>query len=153
MHSIPSICHGRSEFLSPKLNQNGTRPVVGSHQNAKGTALHGWLADGVERPNASHSPQQSTNLTDEEMARQLQDSYDREVRERESNDTVASKPETVKDKDEDFALQLQSSFDREHAVLSQVERYSGKRKGNARTKSRQRGNNKKRGKIDYFLKK
>eukprot|EP00585_Thalassiosira_rotula_P022209 CAMPEP_0196221736 /NCGR_PEP_ID=MMETSP0912-20130531/43330_1 /TAXON_ID=49265 /ORGANISM="Thalassiosira rotula, Strain GSO102" /LENGTH=76 /DNA_ID=CAMNT_0041500325 /DNA_START=41 /DNA_END=268 /DNA_ORIENTATION=+ len=76
-------------------------------------------------------------MTDEEIARQLQNSYDNETRKESKHNDAFS------DKDEAFAFQLQSSYDREHSVLSHVERFSGKRNNNSNTKSHTKGNSKK----------
>ena len=82
-------------------------------------------------------------MTDEEMAKQLQESYNAEATERGRQHAT--------DRDKALACQLQSSFDREHSVLSHVERFSAKGKGNA--KSRAKANSSKKSKIDYFLQK
>jgi len=92
-------------------------------------------------------------MTDEEMARHLQETYNKEV---ESQSKVITKTkEKVLDKDEAFALQLQSKFDRENEVLSHVERFPAKRKStSSSTKlAKKKGSNNKRGKMDFFLKK
>ena len=97
--------------------------------------------------------QSKPDMTDEEMARHLQETYNKEV---ESQSKVITKTkEKVLDKDEAFALQLQTKFDRENEVLSHVERFSAKRKGNssATKLSKKKGSSNKRGKIDFFLKK
>jgi len=97
--------------------------------------------------------QSKAAMTDEEMARHLQETYNKEV---ESQSKVITKTkEKVLDKDEAFALQLQNKFDRENEVLSHVERFSAKRKGNssATKLSKKKGSSNKRGKIDFFLKK
>ena len=92
----------------------------------------------------SDTEQQAKGMTDEEMARKLQEEFGCS-----QHETAAS--ETVFDKDEEFAMQLQSKFDREHEVLSHVERFSAaKRKGT--TATRKEGKKKgKRGKLDFFL--
>ena len=97
--------------------------------------------------------QSKPDMTDEEMARHLQETYNKEV---ESQSKVITKTkEKVLDKDEAFALQLQNKFDRENEVLSHVERFSAKRKDNssATKLSKKKGSSNKRGKIDFFLKK
>jgi arylamine N-acetyltransferase len=93
----------------------------------------------------SDTEQQAKGMTDEEMARKLQEEFGSQIQ----HETAAS--ETVFDKDEEFAMQLQSKFDKEHEVLSHVERFSAaKRKGT--TATRKEGKKKgKRGKIDFFL--
>ena len=106
--------------------------------------------EGVET-NSSNTTERVTAMTDEEIARQLQDSYNKEVGTQGKSNV--SQLEKSLDKDEAFALQLQSTFDREHEVLSHVERFSAKRKSNATSKSQKNSKSSKRGKIDFFLKK
>jgi len=138
--------HGKNP--PPKSNQKRTSSAIVSQQKAKGTGLHNWLSDdmAVAKMNSSDVLEHATNMTDEDIARQLQDSYNVETREQGNHNVSA-------DKDKALACQLQSSYDREHAVLSHVERFSGKKSNNSKTKSHTKGNNNKRSKMDFFLKK
>ena len=101
--------------------------------------------------NSSNRTERVTAMTDEEIARRLQDSYNKEVGTQGKGNF--SQVEKSLDKDEAFALQLQSTFDREHEVLSHVERFSAKRKNDASSKSQKNSKSSKRGKIDFFFKK
>ncbi|KAL9180780.1 hypothetical protein ACHAXT_011233 [Thalassiosira profunda] len=142
-------CGQNDATRSPKQKISSTTSVP--QKKAKGTGLTSWLADDTPKAQSSMTLRQpDTKMTDEEMARQLQESYDNAARDNGSNAVASTSDDTV-DKDETFALQLQSTFDRENAVLSHVERFSGKRKQSPKTKKKSKGT--KRGKIDFFLKK
>jgi len=107
----------------------------------------------VAKGSCSDALQHGSKITDEELARQLQESFDNDTG-KNGNIKVSSSSEKVMVKDKAFALRLQSKFDRENSVLSHVERFSGKRNNaNSNTNSRKKGNNKKKSKIDFFLKK
>ena len=83
-------------------------------------------------------------MTDEEIARKLQESYDKEATAQGRETALSSKS------DEALALKLQSTYDREHSVLAHAERFSAKRN---RTSKSKRAHEAKKGKIEYFLKK
>ena len=114
---------------------------------------HDDIADVVdeERQPQDNKPGKQ-KLTDEEIARELQKSYDKEIN---PNSTFgSSQPRLEIDKDQAMALKLQSKYDREHAVLSCVEKFSAnsKRKGTSKTNSNGGDNVPKKSKIDsYFL--
>eukprot|EP00985_Skeletonema_marinoi_P035014 scaffold45405_cov197-Skeletonema_marinoi.AAC.1 len=116
-------------------------------------------------------------LSDEELARRLQSTYDDEAREdsnnihnnvvgEESNNndvdgdkaialqyqsTTDTPNDDLDERDRAIALELQSKYDREHSILSDVERFSGisKRKKGTSPKN-QRGASKK-NRIDNFF--
>ena len=119
-------------------------------------------------------------LSDEELARRLQSTYDDEAHENSNNihhnvvgeesinkdvdgeramalqfqsttNTDTTKEDVDDERDRAIALQLQSKYDREHSILSDVERLSGKRRKGTSPKN-QRGATKK-NKIDNFFSK
>ena len=122
----------------PTSNEKRTSSTWFLRHVSKGTRLHNSLADdtAVAKNNSSCA------LTDEEIARQLQDSYD-----------DAAKEQDKQDRDKALACQLQSSYDRENTVLSHAERFCVKRNNKSSTKSQRKRSSNKRSKIDYFLKK
>lgn len=134
-------------------NQNTAVSAAESQQEMNGTTFHGNLQDGTTVSGTNtYSSIHVNNITDEEVARRLQDSLDEEMNE-EANSKRSSRSDKV-DKDEALALVLQSTYDREDALLSHMERFSSKRKNNDTTiQPQKRGNNNKRSKIDFFLKK
>ncbi len=119
-------------------------------------------------------------ISDEELARRLQSTYDDEARENSNNlhhnvvgeesnnnnvtgdraiglqfqSTINATIDDVDERDRAIALQLQSKYDREHSILSDVERFSGisKRKKGTSPKNHQGGSNKK-NRIDNFFSK
>ena len=97
---------------------------------------------GLETDARSSSPQNtSNNLTDEEIARQLQETY--------NNETVQN---SDVGRDQALASQLQSEFDRETAVLAHIEKLSpkGQRK-TAKQNDTNTSNSNKRSKLDFFF--
>ncbi|KAL7546504.1 hypothetical protein ACHAWF_010642, partial [Thalassiosira exigua] len=110
-------------------------------------------AGSIDKVGDSDPAEHSSSMTDEEVARRLQGSYDDEARGLGRDYSGASIVGGSVDRDKAFALQLQSSYDREHSVLSHVERFSGRKShlGAANSKKKEVVN--KRSKIDYFLKK
>lgn len=132
----------------PTSIQKESRSAIVLQEAAKGTCSD----EKVSEEMSSDAPEPVTNITDEDIARQLQDSYDNDVGERDETKKACSSDSAI-DKDKAFALHLQSTFDRENSVLSHVERFSAKRKGKPNTKSQKKGDNSKRSKIDFFLKK
>jgi len=87
-------------------------------------------------------------MPDEEIARQLQVAYDKEL----GTDAAIASMQHKKEIDQDkaLALKLQSSYDKEHAVLSGVERYS-KRKSGGLARSQEGGKMPKKYKIDSYF--
>ena len=145
----PQSVQSKSSALlnrTPSPKSSSTKVLVGKDEERS-------TEDETEavETNSSNTTERVTAMTDEEIARQLQDSYNKEVGTQGKSNV--SQLEKSLDKDEAFALQLQSTFDREHEVLSHVERFSAKRKSNATPKSQKNSKSSKRGKIDFFLKK
>ena len=140
---------------APKSNKKGTNSAASSIQEVTKTGLRGWLSNDVKKESKGSS-RPATAMTDEEMARQLQDTYNNEDKKQDKKDNVTSSTSPGNDfeRDRALALQLQSSYDREHSVLSHVERFSGKkRRDNTNNKTQKKGSSSKKGKIDYFIKK
>jgi len=143
---VDNELHNDIPSCKPNQKQDGSELL---HLKGKGTDVRNWLADDstVSKTNSLHASQHTHIMTDEEIARQLQNSYDNETRKESKHNDEFS------DKDKAFAFQLQSSYDREHSVLTHVERFSGTKNNNSNTKSHSKGNSSKRSKIDFFLKK
>ncbi|KAL3816628.1 hypothetical protein ACHAXA_004810 [Cyclostephanos tholiformis] len=100
---------------------------------------------------SAHSMNLKNNLTDEDIARRLQDSLDEEMNKTENGKHSTSSD--LIDKDEALALVLQSTYDREDALLSHLERFPTRKKNiNAKRQPKKSEKNNKRGKIDFFLK-
>jgi len=137
---------------------SGTTPKKSSPKDTSATANVGTPKEDESTEETTETTsdiaaQSKPDMTDEEMARHLQETYNKEV---ESQSKVITKTkEKVLDKDEAFALQLQNKFDRENEVLSHVERFPAKRKSNSSAikSSKKKGSSNKRGQIDFFLKK
>jgi len=88
----------------------------------------------------------SYSLTDEEIARQLQESY--------NNEKAESRASDLYDKDLAIASQLQSEYDRESAVLAHIERFSPKGRHKTKANPTKTSSSNKRSKLDsFFLKK
>ena len=88
-------------------------------------------------------------LTDEEIARALQSSYDKELN---SNNVIESfQPKQEIDRDQAMALKLQTKYDREHSVLSCVEKFSTNSKQKRKRISIEGGKDPKKSKIDSYF--
>ncbi len=118
-------------------------------EESKGTDLQN-CSEEDETASPPNAPKQINAMTDEEIAQQLQESYDKELSSQDKNKATAKSENTI-DKDEAYAQQLQSTYDREHSVLSHVEKFSAKR-NNTNKQNHKKGSSK-RSKIDFFLKK
>ena len=143
----------RGESPSSKKNRNRTGSAAVSLREMNGAGFCDSLHDNMTLSSMDiHSSRHENNMTDEEAARRLQDSLDKEMND-EANSKRSLRSDKV-DKDEALALLLQSTYDREDALLSHMEKFSAKRKNNdtAREPQKKKINNKK-GKIDFFLKK
>ena len=145
---------GIEAFLLANRNKSSSQRVVkNSKQTADNSECQRDIADAViEAARLSESSEAQQNekpLTDEEIARQLQSAYDKEIRINNTSASIQPKKET--DRDEAMALKLQSTYDREHSVLSSVEKYSKekKRKQIGKIKT-QKGTNKK-SKLDSYF--
>ena len=145
---------GIEAFLLANRNKSSSQRVVkNSKQTANNSECQRDIADAViEAARLSESSEAQQNekpLTDEEIARQLQSAYDKEIRINNTSASIQPKKET--DRDEAMALKLQSTYDREHSVLSSVEKYSKekKRKQIGKIKT-QKGSNKK-SKLDSYF--
>ena len=108
--------------------------------------------------NVASNSHHTNSVSDEEIARRLQDSLDEEImnsNEVKNNHNHTSNKIGKVDKDEAMALALQSTYDREDALLSHMERYSTKRLSDekAKTTLQKKGRVNQRNKIDFFLKK
>ncbi len=97
---------------------------------------------GLEMDARSSTQHTSNNLTDEEIARQLQETYNNEKVE--NSDAPSSE---MFGRDQALATQLQSKFDRETAVFAHIERFSYRTSKENDTNT----NNNKRSKHDFFL--
>jgi len=145
---------GIEAFLSTSKNKSSSKYIAkNSKQTIDNSESRCDIADAVKNASVvSESPeaqQKEKSLTDEEIAKQLQSAYDKEIR---TNNTLASiQPKPEIDRDEAMAIKLQSTYDREHSVLSCVEKYSigNKSKKIGQIKS-QKGINKK-SKIDSYF--
>ncbi|KAL7499160.1 hypothetical protein ACHAWT_008865 [Skeletonema menzelii] len=139
------------------------------------------LEEGSDANIASNSEEIDHNiLSDEELARRLQSTYDDEaarensinihhsvVDERSSNNdrdgdrainlrcqsTAYTSNDDIDEKDRAIALQLQSKYDREHSILSDVERFSGISKRKKGTSPRNQRGATKKNRIDNFFSK
>ncbi len=116
-------------------------------------------------------------LSDEELARRLQSTYDDEARENSNNihhnvvveesnvgdgdratalryqSTTEATSDDIDERDRVIALQLQSRYDREHSILSDVERFSGTSKRKKGTSPRNQRGTTKKNRIDNFFSK
>lgn len=152
----PTATDASTSESASKSNKKGTNSAAASHQEVTKTGLRGWLSNDVSKKETKGSSRTATTMTDEEMARKLQDTYNNEDKKQDKKDNVTSSisPGNDFERDRALALQLQSSYDREHSVLSHVERFSGKkRRDNTNNKTQKKGSSSKKGKIDYFIKK
>lgn len=111
----------------------------------------------LDRNAASNSHHTNNVVSDEELARRLQDSLDEEIpmNDEVKNHNLISKKIGKVNKDEALALALQSTYDREDALLAHMERYSTKRLSDEKGKKtpQKKGLVNQRNKIDFFLKK
>lgn len=88
----------------------------------------------------------ANSLADEEIARQLQESY--------NNEKAESRASDLYDKDLAIASHLQSEYDRESAVLAHIERFSPKGRHKTKANPTKTSSSNKRSKLDsFFLKK
>lgn len=116
-------------------------------------------------------------LSDEELARRLQSTYDNEACENSSNihnnvvgeesnvgdgdramafryqSTTEAASDEIDERDRAIALQLQSRYDREHSILSDVERFSGISKRKKGTSPKNHRGTTKKNRIDNFFSK
>lgn len=141
----------RSKTPPPKSIQERISSALLSQEKGAGTGACNWLEDvvSVAETDSVDESHHGISMTDEDIARQLQKSYDKEGKKQNKNNIPAA-PKSILDRDKAFALQLQSTFDRENDVLSHADRHFDKKRNNSKL---QKGNKNKRGKIDYFLKK
>ncbi len=116
-------------------------------------------------------------LSDEQLARRLQSTYDDEAHENSNNihhnvvgeesnagdgdramalryqSTIEASNDEIDERDRAVALQLQSRYDREHSILSDVERFSGISKRKKGTSPRNQRGATKKNRIDNFFSK
>jgi len=151
--SAQLVGHGDGELHNvlpsrePKNQKQGKASVL--QQKVNGNGMHNNLLEEdskLSKKRATEAPHFTVNMADEEIAKQLQASYDNEVKGKGKRDIAFS------DRDKALACQLQSSYDREHAVLTHAEKFSVKRKKDSNTETRTKANIK-RSKIDFFLRK
>lgn len=119
------------------LPSTDTRIVQDQCEDNLTAASHQGDANEIEKNN-DETANTMAHRADEEIAKQLQDSLDK---------NVSKLCAAAGGRDEALALELQSRYDREHEVLSQVERHAAKRKtaSGKKTKSKNR-------KLDFFIK-
>eukprot|EP00984_Skeletonema_dohrnii_P016206 scaffold7152_cov148-Skeletonema_dohrnii-CCMP3373.AAC.7 len=161
------------ETTSPHHDTN-LKPSLQASDETESTAVEEGSNTNIDT--AGEENNQKT-LSDEELARRLQSTYDDEARENSNNvhnkvvgeecnnndvdgdkaialqyqSTTDTTNDDLDERDRAIALELQSKYDREHSILSDVERFSGisKRKKGTSPKN-QRGATKK-NRIDNFF--
>ena len=156
--TVPSLdSHDNTELCgeSPnsKKNRNRTGSAALSLREMNGAGFCDNSHDNMTLSSIDiHTSRHGNNMADEEVARRLQDSLDKETND-EANSKRSSRSDKV-DKDEALALLLQSTYDREDALQSHMEKFSAKRKNNDTTRRPQKkDSNNKKSKLDFFLKK
>jgi len=163
-HGIDTFFSTSRSQLSPakKMDNISTKNNPRKNTTTKSAGINCYFPEKSKSSNEFHHDVHSkTTVSDEEFARQVQKSFDDEVKsfrtpiQNESQIPVASisKTEDVS-RDESIALQLQTEYDRENRVLSDVERFSSmsKRKGrNISSGRHQKLCESKSSKIDSFF--
>ncbi len=166
-HGIDMFFSTNKSQQSPAKTVDKMNPKSNSHKSArtKSAGINCYFYE--KRKNSDkfpHDIHKERNLSDEDFARQLQQSLNGESQNFRSPNQIESQISgidasnfTTKDyvsRDESIALQLQTEYDRENRVLSDVERFSNmtKRKGKSISSSRHKKLcDSKSSKIDSFF--
>lgn len=140
-HGIDTFFSTSRGQLSPakKMDSINIKNNYRKNTITKSAGINCYFPEKGKNSNEFHNDVHSkTTSSDEEFARQLQKSFDDEVKsfrtpiQNENQIPIASRSKTEDvSRDESIALQLQTEYDRENRVLTDVERFStmSKRKG------------------------